>query len=392
MTDEDLSEVGLETDSVTEISCYRVTIDSPGGQYAMSGGRRYDSFESTIVQVTMASGAYGLGEASTLGGDYLEGFRASVEATIQKLGAQVFGSDVLRPHVLSRAMDAALIGHFPGKAALDAALWDVRGKLLGRPVADLLGGSTGTSFPAWTGIRIGDTATAVQEALALADLGYTRLQVKVGDNPKVDAERTQSIIDAFGGRGEYLACDANRGWTTAEAVDFASRLDDPTVYLEQPCPSLAELAQVSSRTPNPIVIDEGARTPRDLLDAIAKGCVDAVNIKPVRVGGLTKAAVMRDIAQAARLRILVDEPMGGPIATAGIASFAATVDPSLLIAGAWFGDHEYAASHGPVPSRGPGFSDGCVVLQASTGLGADLDVSAFGEPAFQLRRRDTLRS
>lgn len=51
----------------------------------------------------------------------------------------VLEQPVLEPETAVRAMDAAVLGHPAGKAAIDVALWDLRGKLLGQPVAVLLG-------------------------------------------------------------------------------------------------------------------------------------------------------------------------------------------------------------------------------------------------------------
>ena len=371
--------------TISEISCYRVTVTPPGGAFTMSRGRRYDALTTTIVQVVADDGTYGLGEASTLGGNYLEGFPAGTEAAVAMLGPHLLGLPVGRPHAVNRLMDGVLLGHLPAKAAIDAALWDLWGKLLGLPVADLLGGRAAASFPSWTAIGVGSSEDAVRDARACLDLGYVNLQVKVGDDPRVDADRLGRVVAAVGDRIGYLACDANCGWTTAEALEFAQRLDDPGIYLEQPCPSLTELAHLAARIANPLVLDEAAKQPRDLLDAVGAGCVNAVNIKPVRVGGLTKAAVLRDIAQTAGLRILVDEPMGGNIAGAGIASLAATVNPSLLIAGTWFGDHAYSTPGGPVTSTGPTFDEGRVLPGWEPGLGGNIELEALGEPQLSLR-------
>lgn len=373
--------------SVSEIACYRVDITPLGGSFRMSGGRRYDVFPSTVVKVTGDDGTYGLGEASTLAGDYLEGFRASSEAAIALLAPHVLPIDVFSPHVLNRAMDRALIGHYPGKAALDIALWDLRAKLLNLPVSQLMGGSAQSSLPAWTGVQIGTTEATVREATLFVDSGYTRLQIKVGDNPREDADRVRDILAAVGNRLDYVACDANQRWSTAEALIFVNRLAEPEVFLEQLTPALSDTVHLARRVPNPIVMDEGARTARDLLDAVSARCVNAVNIKPVRVGGLTKAVLLRDVAQTAGLRVLVDEPMGGLVASAGIASLAASVDPTTLVAAAWFGDHNYNTDSGPVPGKGPTFDRGRVAHFSTPGLGADLDLSALGAPVFRYSRQ-----
>ena len=88
------------------------------------------------------------------------------------------------------------------------------------------------------------------------------------------------------------------------------------------------------------MVDENAREAADLLQVIALGCADALNLKPVRVGGLTKAARIRDLALAAGLMILVDEPQGSDLATGGMVQLAATIDPDSFLATSFFmGEH-----------------------------------------------------
>ena len=356
----------------------------------MSHGRRYQEFVSTVVKVTADDGTIGWGEASTLGGDYLDGFPGSAQATVRELAPVVLACDPLQAQVLSREMDRTVLGHFPGKAAIDIAMWDLRSKLLGVPAAVLLGGIMQTSLDAFTAVRVGSEEEMTAEARELARLGYKHWQIKVGDDPAEDAKRVRAVINAIGQPMRYLSCDANRGWTTAQALRFVRAVGGLDSYLEQPCPSIAELAQLRAQCSNPMVIDEAAEQPRDLLDALSRGCVDAINIKPVRVGGLSKAAIMRDIAQAAGLMILVDEPMGGALATAGVVQLAATVDPQNLLAVAYFGDH------GDQPTRpgrhvgdtGPRFQEGRVSVPLAPGLGVDVNEEALGEPIFVLGRQD----
>jgi cis-L-3-hydroxyproline dehydratase len=370
--------------ALSEIACYRASIPSSGGPYAMSGGRRYDEFVTTIVKVTARDGTYGLGEASTLGSDYLDGFAGSTQATVRELAPTVLTCDPMQANVLVRAMDAAVLGHYPGKAAIDIAMWDLRAKLLGVPVGELLGGIAETSLHAFAAVRVGTLDAMTEEAQTLAARGYKRWQVKVGDDPLEDAGRLRAVVDIIGKDREYLACDANRGWTTAQALRFVREIADIDTYIEQPCASVAELAQVREHCSNPIIIDEGAKQPRDLLDAIALGCVNGVNIKPVRVGGLTKAAAMRDIAEAAGLMIIVDDPQGGELSGAALAQLGATVDPRHLLAVSFFGslDDPGPTAAQPQVLRRPRFQNGRGDVPLVPGLGAFVDSGSLGDPLF----------
>ncbi len=165
------------------LTCFAVEIPVRGGSYAMSRNRVLRSFSSTVVQVMAEDGTSGFGEACTLGGNYLDGFPGSAQAAIRELAPFVLQCDPLEPNVLADGMDALLIGHLPGKAAIDIATWDLRGKLLGLPAARLLGGVKQQSFGAFQAISLGSPAGMAGEVTQMADLGFRRWQLKLGDDP-----------------------------------------------------------------------------------------------------------------------------------------------------------------------------------------------------------------
>src|SRR2546429_7264499 len=120
---------------LARLDCYQTSLPVLRGSYTMSGGRVLTAFETIVVRVTAEDGTTGFGESCTLGQNYIEAFPAGVQATIRQLAPTVLSSDVLAPDVLVREMDRAVLGHLAGKSAIDVALWDLRGKLLGRSVA-----------------------------------------------------------------------------------------------------------------------------------------------------------------------------------------------------------------------------------------------------------------
>jgi L-alanine-DL-glutamate epimerase-like enolase superfamily enzyme len=365
---------------VTEVTCYRVDIPAHGGNYAMSGGRRYDAFPSTVVRVQASDGTCGYGEASTLGSDYLDGFVASTQATVRELAPLILGCDVLDAVGLVRDMDRAVRGHYPGKSAIDIAMWDLRARLLGVPVATLLGGITQDRIPAFMAVRVGSTEDMVTEAESLLARGFRRIQIKVGDDPIRDAENVHAVLNVLPATLRYLACDANAGWTCAQTLRFLRALGDVDTFIEQPVESITELAEIRAVCDRPIVIDEAAKQPRDLLDAVTLRCADALNLKLTRVGGLTKAAAMRDIAHAAGMMLTVDEPMGEMLATAAMAQFAATVDPGRLTAMSYFLAEGARAEQ--ADGDGLRFVNGEVTVTREPGLGFIPSEDDLGEPVF----------
>ena len=371
---------------IQKLACYAVEIPAKGGTYAMSHGRELRSFPSTVVQVTAEDGTSGFGEACTLGGNYLDGFPGSARETIRELAPWVLECDPLEPGVVADGMDTRIIGHLPGKAAIDIALWDLRGKLLGLPVARLLGGVKQDSFGAFQAISLGTPAGMADEITRMADLGFRRWQLKLGDDPMSDARRVHAAAAALPADSELLTSDANGGWTAADTLRFVTAIAGVDTYLEQPCRTIAELARVRRHSPFPIMIDEGAREIPDMVGALALGCVDAINLKLTRVGGLTKAARFRDLAQACGLKIMLDEPQGADLATAALAQLAATINPDIFLGtGCFMGPHMPFTYQRPGQARsGPRFEHGTVRWDDTPGLGVRVDESALGPALFQL--------
>ncbi len=94
-----------------------------------------------------------------------------------------------------------------------------------------------------------------------------------------------------------LYCDANGGWTTAQAREFLRRTTSISYVLEQPCATLRECLVLRAQTDRPLVVDESIESVADVI-AAAQGGVDGITIKIARVGGVTPAVQCRDVAVA----------------------------------------------------------------------------------------------
>ena len=374
--------------NIKAVAAFSLEIPAKGGTYVMSHGRVLHSFPTTVVKVTAADGTTGYGEACTLGGNYLDGFPGSARETVQELAPWVLDCDPFEASVLVDGMDDLLIGHLPGKAAIDIAMWDLRGKLLDVPVAQLLGGVKQRAFGAFQAISL-DTPEKMADTIGrMADIGFRRWQLKLGDDPIRDADRVRAAADAIPSDSVFMTSDANRGYTVSDTLRFLQAVQGVDTYLEQPCQTTAELARVRPHSALPIMIDESAKTPADVLDALALRCIDAINLKPARVGGLTKAARIRDIAQAGGLMIMVDEPQGADLATAGMAHLAATINPTHFLGASYFmGDHMPISYRSRSNSTsGPRMEGADIIVNNAPGLGLTIDDTLLGEPFFRLSR------
>jgi L-alanine-DL-glutamate epimerase-like enolase superfamily enzyme len=375
---------------VRELSCFLVDIPAAEGEYVMSRGRVLETFPSVIVKITAEDGTTGYGEAATLGANYLDGFPASVRETVRLLAPWVLECDVFAPGVLVEGMDARVRGHLPGKAAIDVAFWDLRAKLLGVTVAQLLGGAKQRTLPGFYAVSLAAEEDMVEAAKQAAARGFRGWQLKIGsDDPIADARRAAAIVAAVGDEATFVTNDANAGWTPAQALRFVGATAGIDAYLEQPCPTIAEMAHVRAAANVPMLMDESIVKVGDMLGAAAARIGEAVNIKPVKVGGLTKAARIRDIAEAAGWMVLVDEAQGADIGTATVASLAATVEPANLLAAAYFMGEEMRISYqSSRAATGPQFVDGTVAISDEPGLGVTIDDTTLGTPAFTINKED----
>jgi L-alanine-DL-glutamate epimerase-like enolase superfamily enzyme len=368
---------------VGRLRCFTTNLPLATGRYEMSHGRTHEAIAMTIVEITAADGTRGYGEVCTMGATYVEGFAGAVQATVRELLPVVLATDALEPAVLNNRMDAAVRGHLPGKAIIDDAMWDLRGKLLGQPVYALLGGLSQPTYTVFHPITIATPEEMAAEASARLAAGYRAWQLKLGDDPRTDVERFLAVHEVIAQTAELVTSDANRGWKVADAIRFAIAIGDRDTYIEQPCEDLLDLAQVRSRGHHPVIADESICTTRDLFRCMATQAADAINLKSARVGGLTKAARIRDLAQDLGLKVIIDEPMGGEIAIAGIAHLAASCEPYSFLAASHVTESHVNREEQPwITSDHLRVTNGLASAPTGPGLGVAVDADKLGAPAF----------
>ena len=222
----------------------------------------------------------------------------------------------------AEAMDTRIAHHGAAKCALDIALHDLAGKLLGTPVHALLGLSA--EIPP-TDFTLGIDEPAVVAERAARAVRFPALKIKLGG--PADLETLAAVRAVYAGP---LRVDANTAWTLEGGKRLLPELVRHGVELiEQPFPArrLDDLAALQAVSPLPIVADESAVTIDD-LDALV-GVVDAVNVKLAKCGGVGPAARMLARARELGFRTLLgcmEETTVGIAASAAVASLAEWVD------------------------------------------------------------------
>jgi len=365
--------------TIASITLYRQWQPFRDGTYRCSGGRSAEGFDSTIVAIRSVDGETGYGEMAPLGSFYDPAFAEGARAAMRELAPQLVGENAAGIEVLNRRMDLLLKGHPYAKAAIDMALWDLAGKRAGLPVSSLIGGAEGTSIPLYRSLAQEAPEAMAKRAQKYIAEGYRRLQVKIGLDVNEDIERLQAV-SATVPSGTVLYCDANANWGTAETRRFLQATRDLDYTLEQPCASYEENLAVRRSCGRALVLDETIDCADVLLRAIADGLVDGITIKLARVGGMTKAKLLRDIAIARNLKITIEDTGGAQIDTAAYSALMLSTPESLRQHTVDF--HNWVTvSNARADFR---IADGTMTPPAGPGLGVEVDAKVFGEPIFAL--------
>jgi L-alanine-DL-glutamate epimerase-like enolase superfamily enzyme len=279
-----------------DAAAYRIPTDAPESD----GTIEWDSTTLVLVRVA-AAGREGIGysyattASATLARDVLAGVLAGRDA----LQTAARNADMVRAvRNLGREGIAAM-----AISAVDVALWDLKGRLLGLPVAHLLGGAARDAVPAYGsgGFTSYDLARLREQLGGWAAMGLGRVKMKVGREPRCDVERVRAARDAIG-PGVELFVDANGGYTRKQALAFAERFVEQGVsWFEEPVPSsdVAGLRLLRDRAPAGIDISAGeyGYEPNHFRRLLEAGAVDVLQADATRCCGLTgfmRAAALCD--------------------------------------------------------------------------------------------------
>jgi L-alanine-DL-glutamate epimerase-like enolase superfamily enzyme len=305
--------------------------------------RSTDDVARTALVRLRGGGIEALGESSPS-----SRYGETVASVAAGLAAHPLGDD---PY----ALEALLAGLTPAqRCGLDVALHDWIGKDLGRPLWQLFGLDPGrTPFTSFTiGIApVDETIAKVREA---GD--HPILKIKLGKGAEI--ETLEAIRAVYRGT---IRIDVNEAWTPEQAVQLLGELARFDVeFCEQPirAGTPERLRWIRERVAIPLVADEDARDARD-LGALA-GCVDGVNIKLVKCGGIRGALAMIHTARALGLKIMLGCMVESAILSTAAAQLAPLVDWADL-------DGPFLVARDPF--AGLTYADGKLVLPDGPGLG-----------------------
>lgn len=275
---------------------------------------------NTIVRIETDEGIEGYGEA-TFAHFFAGETQDSVKAVVDKFLAPSFmGKDPTNILSLVDEMNRTIAGNPFAKAAVEMALWDIKGKALGVPVYTLLGGFRRKSIPVAHSVGSGPSPEMIEQALEHVSHGFKTLKIYCGrETPESDLERIRQIREAVGDEID-LYVEFNQRWNLKTTLRALPRLEEMGIlFLEQPLPGNLrnEMRILRERSSIPIAIDESAFTAGDVVLAKEEGVADIVNIYVLKAGGILNAKKALDVSETIGLDSFV-----GSFNELGISSMA----------------------------------------------------------------------
>lgn len=319
--------------------------------FTLAGGSR----STTPVMLTRIEfdGFCGYGEASMppyLGESYKTAAKYFTALNLEQF------SDPFRMDEILDYVDSVASGNTAAKAAVDIALHDLTGKMLGRPWYEIWGflpeKAPDTSYT--IGI---DTPETVRQKVREA-AGYKILKVKLGlgnDTEMIETIRSVTNVP--------ICVDVNQGWTDKKkALDMIFWLKEQgSIFVEQPmpCENIDDIAWLTQHSPLPIIADEAIQRFTDVQKIT--GIYSGINIKLMKCTGMREAHKIVTLAQAANLKVMI----GCMTETSCAVSAAAQLSPKTHWA-----DLDGNLLVGNDPFSGVKIIDGKITLTDKPGIGA----------------------
>lgn len=363
---------------ITHVEAHAVRIPLKPERRMVSSLGRHEMSDYVLVRIGTDAGIDGVGEATVMprwSGETVWGCKALVDHLFAPIlvGCQV--SDVAE---IERRLDAVCKLNWFAKAAVEMACWDSWGKIVGRPVYDLLGGaSRPLTFRCRFSMGAYDLDRARQTAAERVAAGFTTIKVKVGGEADDDLLRVRAVREVIG-PSRNLDIDANCGWSAETAIRKVKALADCRLALvEQPTPDgdYEALARVRRETGAVIMADDMCFDFVHARELIRNQACDVINVYPGKQGGLARAQRMVKFAAAHGVACTIGSNLEWDVGTAAMGHLIVAC-PNMQVE-RYPGDalgpsyHQFSIVHNPLSIVGP-----LVTVPSGPGLGIDVDWTA----------------
>jgi muconate cycloisomerase len=297
--------------AVVSVEAFAVPVPFRRGFVLGSGpvGDRDSAGDVVFVKITTADGAVGWGEQRALPSwsyETVETIMVVIQKHLSPLLIGLTPFEVERFHRrAARALSPSVSNGFPfARAAVDLAMHDAAGRLVGLPVHALLGGQLVDEIPLCSAIGIDQPSVVADRTRESSD--YHAYKIKISGDVTADTAAIRAVAEHADGKPLWL--DANQSYRPAALHQLITRVGDvPGLFcVEQPVPSTdwAGMRRVRERLSIPVAIDEGSFTAADLARSAMLEAADLVVIKIGKSGGLRQAQRTVAVAQAMGIEML----------------------------------------------------------------------------------------
>lgn len=263
-----------------------------------SGGTRHTA-SGLLVELHTDEGLVGIGECQ---GPTLPTIQTAVE---KEMAQFLIGQDPCRIEWMVHRMEEfsrnwSQVASY-AISGLEMALLDLKGKILGIPVAELLGGFCKPDAATAGYLFIDTPERNAEKAASYVAQGFTELKLKVGRNMEADHDSLAAIRGSIGSAAK-IRIDANMSWSVPTAIKWIKTLEKFDLqYVEQPTPDfdVEGMAQVRRSVSTPIAADESCTDLRSVLRLLKAEACDVFVVYPSEAGGLTRAHEIACVADAA---------------------------------------------------------------------------------------------
>lgn len=342
-----------------------------------------------FVHIYTDEGIIGLGEAGNWG------YLGATAAAIEKFAGYLIGKDPFRIEDLNQNFYRSV--YFRGSvimsaiSAIDIALWDIKGKKLGVPVYELLGGKTREKIRVYASVmnKVNDPTELAKQYVQLKEDGFTAAKIFVNGPISTvndgkdefysgriqdELEKVRICREAVGYDFDFVL-EAHRGMTKPEAIAFGTEVAKyrPMVLEDPMTPdNIDSMAEIAEKIPVPIATGERFSNLREFEMLMHRHAAQYIRPDVCAVGGITTSKKICACAEANDVLVIPHNPLG-PVSTAACLQICASIPnlgiqelPSFCLNGA-----EDAMVKEPLH-----FENGCLMIPDAPGIGVELAENA----------------
>lgn len=292
---------------IIKVEC--LPLSTPMKKPMLMPNTRIERIDSVVLKLTCEDGTVGFSDS----GDTSSWYRGELQDSIMGMICDVIaprillGEDPRRIEKIVGMMDLLVRDNNQAKATVDFALHDLKGKLLGVPVYELLGGRTVEGARLGWVLSAGTADQVAAEAAVAKARNMALLKMKIGSGTLAeDIEMVRAVRETVG-PDMSLSIDANGFWTYEQALSTLRKLDNCDLDLvEQPLPhwDIEGLARLRGQVRTPIYADESAQELHHLKEIIDRRAADGLFIKLQKAGGLLKSQRWLTMARLSGLPVM----------------------------------------------------------------------------------------